>query len=75
MLHKRIPKNTQYDIVLFYFLQHKKEKESMVVYKFKVSKNCKDFPLKKKRGEMLKKKGLSVHFIKFGKLKLLKLLP
>ena len=55
-LHKRIPKNTQYDIVLFYFLQHKKEKESMVVYKFKVSKNCKDFPLKKKRGEMLKKK-------------------
>ena len=47
----------------------------MVVYRLKVSKNLKDFPLKKKRGEIKKKKALSVYFIKFGKLKLLKLLP
>ena len=49
----------------------------MVVYRLKVSKNLKDFPLKKKRGEIKKKKkkALSVHFIKFGKHKLLKFLP
>ena len=47
----------------------------MVVYRLKVSKNLKDFQLKKKRGEIKKKKALSVHFIKFGKLKLLKFLP
>ena len=64
MLHKRIPKNTQYDIVLFYFLQHKKEKESMVVYKLKISKNCEDFPLKKEKGRKVKKKMFISSFYK-----------
>ena len=36
----------------------------MVVYRLKVSKNLKDFPLKKKRGEIKKKKSFISSFYK-----------
>lgn len=88
VLCNRGPKNIAWNYI-FYFLKHKKrkkKKKSMVVYRLKVSKNCKDSPFKKKGENQLyfkeKKRGggrdkinLSVHFIKFSKSKLLRLFP
>lgn len=68
---------TQYEIALFYSLEHKieKRKKPTVAYRLKFNKNYKDSPLKKERRGNAKKKPLPVHFIKFSKPKPLRLLP